>query len=251
MLSIKNLNVGIAEKQILKNFNLQINPGEVHAIMGPNGTGKSTLASTLAGKEDYEVTSGEVIFNDKNLLDMGADERAREGIFLAFQYPVEIPGVSTTNFMKAAVNAKRKHHGLEPLDAKDFLKLMNEKSQLVEIKREFLSRSINEGFSGGEKKRNEIFQMAMLEPSLCILDETDSGLDIDALRIVANGVNKLRDANRSFLVITHYQRLLNYIVPDFVHVMFNGRIVKSGGKELALKLEAEGYDWVKEEVAAI
>ena len=251
MLSIKNLNVGIAEKQILKNFNLQIKPGEVHAIMGPNGTGKSTLASTLAGKEDYEVTSGEVIFNDKNLLDMGADERAREGIFLAFQYPVEIPGVSTTNFMKAAVNAKRKHHGLEPLDAKDFLKLMNEKSQLVEIKREFLSRSINEGFSGGEKKRNEIFQMAMLEPSLCILDETDSGLDIDALRIVANGVNKLRDANRSFLVITHYQRLLNYIVPDFVHVMFNGRIVKSGGKELALKLEAEGYDWVKEEVAAI
>jgi Fe-S cluster assembly ATP-binding protein len=250
MLSIKNLNVGIAEKQILKDFNLEINPGEVHAIMGPNGTGKSTLASTLAGKEDYEVTSGEVIFNGKNLLEMAADERAREGVFLAFQYPVEIPGVSTTNFMKAAVNAKRKHHGLEPLDAKDFLKLMNEKAALVEIKREFLSRSINEGFSGGEKKRNEIFQMAMLEPSLCILDETDSGLDIDALRIVANGVNKLRDAHRSFLVITHYQRLLNYIVPDFVHVMFDGKIVKSGGKELALKLEAEGYDWVKEEFAA-
>ncbi len=251
MLSIKNLSVGIAEKQILKDFNLEIKPGEVHAIMGPNGTGKSTLASTLAGKEDYEVLSGEVVFNGKNLMEMGADERAREGVFLAFQYPVEIPGVSTTNFMKAAVNAKRKHNGLEPLDAKDFLKLMNEKAALVEIKREFLSRSINEGFSGGEKKRNEIFQMAMLEPSLCILDETDSGLDIDALRIVANGVNKLRTADRSFLVITHYQRLLNYIVPDFVHVMFGGRIVKSGGKELALKLEAEGYDWVKEEVAAI
>lgn len=251
MLSIKNLSVGIADKQILKDFNLEIKPGEVHAIMGPNGTGKSTLASTLAGKEDYEVLSGEVVFNGKNLLEMGADERAREGVFLAFQYPVEIPGVSTTNFMKAAVNAKRKHNGLEPLDAKDFLKLMNEKAALVEIKREFLSRSINEGFSGGEKKRNEIFQMAMLEPSLCILDETDSGLDIDALRIVANGVNKLRTADRSFLVITHYQRLLNYIVPDFVHVMFGGRIVKSGGKELALKLEAEGYDWVKEEVAAI
>ncbi|MBL7778942.1 MAG: Fe-S cluster assembly ATPase SufC [Chitinophagales bacterium] len=248
MLSIKNLNVAISGKEILKDFNLEIKPGEVHAIMGPNGTGKSTLAATLAGKEDYEVLSGEVIFNDKNLLEMEADERAREGVFLAFQYPVEIPGVSTTNFMKAAVNAKRKHNGLEPLDAKDFLKLMNEKSALVEIKREFLSRSINEGFSGGEKKRNEIFQMAMLEPSLCVLDETDSGLDIDALRIVANGVNKLRDANRSFLVITHYQRLLNYIVPDYVHVMFGGRIVKSGGKELALKLEAEGYDWVKEEV---
>ena len=251
MLLIKNLNVGIAEKQILKDFNLEIKPGEVHAIMGPNGTGKSTLASTLAGKEDYEVLSGEVIFNGKNLLAMSADERAHEGVFLAFQYPVEIPGVSTTNFMKAAVNAKRKHNGLEQLDAKDFLKLMNEKSALVEIKREFLSRSINEGFSGGEKKRNEIFQMAMLEPSLCILDETDSGLDIDALRIVANGVNKLRAADRSFLVITHYQRLLNYIVPDYVHVMFNGRIVKSGGKELALKLEAEGYDWVKKEAEAI
>lgn len=251
MLRIRNLNVAVNGKEILKDFNLEIKAGEVHAIMGPNGTGKSTLASTLAGKEDYEVLSGEVIFNNNNLLKMEADERAREGVFLAFQYPVEIPGVSTTNFMKAAVNAKRKHNGLEPLDAKDFLKLMNEKSALVEIKREFLSRSINEGFSGGEKKRNEIFQMAMLEPSLCILDETDSGLDIDALRIVANGVNKLRDANRSFLVITHYQRLLNYIVPDYVHVMFGGRIVKSGGKELALKLEAEGYDWVKEEVEMI
>ena len=251
MLSIKGLTVGVADKEILKDFNLTIGPGEVHAIMGPNGTGKSTLAATLAGKEDYEVLAGEVIFNGKNLLEMGADERAREGVFLAFQYPVEIPGVSTTNFMKAAVNAKRKHKGQEALDAKDFLKLMNEKSALVEIKREFLSRSINEGFSGGEKKRNEIFQMAMLEPSLCVLDETDSGLDIDALRIVANGVNKLRDKERSFLVITHYQRLLNYIVPDYVHVMFGGKIVKSGGKELALKLEAEGYDWVKEEVATV
>ncbi len=251
MLSIKNLNVGIAEKQILKDFNLEIKRGEVHAIMGPNGTGKSTLASTLAGKEDYEVLSGEVIFNGKNLLEMSADERAREGVFLAFQYPVEIPGVSTTNFMKAAVNAKRKHHGLEPMDAKDFLKLMKEKLALVEMNKEFTSRSINEGFSGGEKKRNEIFQMAMLEPTLCLLDETDSGLDIDALRIVANGVNQLKSKERSFLVITHYQRLLNYIVPDFVHVMYGGRIVKSGGKELALKLEEQGYDWIKEEVGEL
>lgn len=251
MLSIKNLTVAVGGKEILKDFSLEIKAGEVHAIMGPNGTGKSTLAATLAGKEEYEVLSGEITFNGKNLLEMDADKRAREGVFLAFQYPVEIPGVSTTNFMKAAVNAKRKHNGLEPLDAKDFLKAMNEKAALVEIKREFLSRSINEGFSGGEKKRNEIFQMAMLEPTLCVLDETDSGLDIDALRIVANGVNKLRAANRSFLVITHYQRLLNYIVPDYVHVMFGGRIVKSGGKELALKLEAEGYDWVKEEAETV
>lgn len=247
MLSIKNLNVGIAEKQILKDFNLEIKPGEIHAIMGPNGTGKSTLASTLAGKEDYEVLSGEVSFNGKNLLEMSADERAREGVFLAFQYPVEIPGVSTTNFMKAAVNAKRKHQGLEPMDAKDFLKLMKEKLALVEMNKEFTSRSINEGFSGGEKKRNEIFQMAMLEPTLCLLDETDSGLDIDALRIVANGVNQLKKKDRSFLIITHYQRLLNYIVPDYVHVMYGGKIVKSGGKELALKLEEQGYDWIKEE----
>lgn len=251
MLQIKNLNVAINGKEILKDFNLDINPGEVHAIMGPNGTGKSTLASTLAGKEEYEVLSGEVIFKGKNLLEMEADERAREGVFLAFQYPVEIPGVSVTNFMKAAVNAKRKHQGLEPMDAKDFLKMMKEKMELVEMKREMTSRSLNEGFSGGEKKRNEIFQMAMLEPSLCILDETDSGLDIDALRIVANGVNKLRDKNRSFLVITHYQRLLNYIVPDHVHVMYGGRIVKSGGKELALELEEKGYDWIKEEVGEL
>ncbi len=251
MLSIKNLNVAIEGKQILKDFNLEIMPGEVHALMGPNGTGKSTLAATLAGRAEYEVLSGEVIYMGKNLLDMSPDERAREGMFLAFQYPVEIPGVSVTNFMKAAVNAKRKHEGKDALDAKDFLKLMKEKMELVEINKEFMSRSLNEGFSGGEKKRGEVFQMAMLQPALCVLDETDSGLDIDALRIVANGVNKLRSKDRSFLVITHYQRLLNYIVPDVVHVMFNGRIVKSGGKELALKLEEKGYDWIKEEVEPV
>ena len=250
MLSIKNLNVAINGQQILKNLNLEIKAGEVHAIMGPNGTGKSTLASTLAGKETYEVLSGEVKFKGRDLLEMAPDERAREGLFLAFQYPVEIPGVSVTNFMKAALNAKRKHFGLDPIEAKDFLKLMKDKMALVEIKKEMMSRSLNEGFSGGEKKRNEIFQMAMLEPSLCILDETDSGLDIDALRIVANGINKLRDKDRSFLVITHYQRLLTYIIPDVVHVMFGGKIVKSGGKELALELEEKGYDWIKEEVAA-
>ena len=250
MLSIKNLNVAINGQQILKDFNLEIKTGEVHAIMGPNGTGKSTLASTLAGKEAYEVLSGEVTFKGKDLLEMSPDERAREGVFLAFQYPVEIPGVSVTNFMKAAINAKRRHFGLDPMDAKDFLKLMRQKMELVEIKNEMMSRSLNEGFSGGEKKRNEIFQMAMLEPSLCILDETDSGLDIDALRIVANGINILRTAVRSFLVITHYQRLLNYIVPDVVHVMFGCKIVKSGGKELALELEEKGYDWIKDEVAA-
>lgn len=248
MLSIRNLNVAINGKQILKDFNLEIGAGEVHAIMGPNGTGKSTLAAALSGREEYEILSGEVTYKGKDLLEMSPDERAREGVFLAFQYPVEIPGVSVTNFMKAAVNAKRKHFGMDPMDAKDFLKLMKEKMEFVEIKKEMMSRSLNEGFSGGEKKRNEVFQMAMLEPSLCILDETDSGLDIDALRIVANGVNKLRNADRSFLVITHYQRLLNYIVPDHVHVMYGGKIVKSGGKELALQLEEKGYDWIKEEV---
>ena len=248
MLSIKNLNVAINGNQILKNLSLEIKPGEVHAIMGPNGTGKSTLASTLAGKEAYEVLSGDVTFKGKELLEMSPDERAREGIFLAFQYPVEIPGVSVTNFMKAALNAKRRHFGLDPIEPKEFLKMMKQKMELVEMKKEMTSRSLNEGFSGGEKKRNEIFQMAMLEPSLCILDETDSGLDIDALRIVANGINKLRSTDRSFLVITHYQRLLNYIVPDVVHVMFNGKIVKSGGKELALELEEKGYDWIKDEV---
>jgi Fe-S cluster assembly ATP-binding protein len=248
MLEIKNLHAKIGDKEILKGLSLTVNAGEVHAIMGPNGTGKSTLASIIAGKEDYEVTAGEIIFDGKNILEMSADERAREGVFLAFQYPVEIPGVSTTNFMKAAVNAKRKHQGQEPIAAKEFLAMMNEKRQLVELDKSYLSRSINEGFSGGEKKRNEIFQMAMLDPKLAILDETDSGLDIDALRIVADGVNKLKNKNNAFLVITHYQRLLNYIVPDFVHIMYDGRVVKTGDKSLALKMEERGYDWIKEEV---
>jgi Fe-S cluster assembly ATP-binding protein len=251
LLEVKNLNVKVNQKEILKDFNLKINAGEIHAIMGPNGTGKSTLASVIAGKKEYDVTSGEILYNGKNLLEMEPDERAREGVFLAFQYPVEIPGVSTTNFMKAAVNAKRKHQGLAQMDAKEFLKLMNEKRAIVELSKEFTSRSLNEGFSGGEKKRNEIFQMAMLEPKLAVLDETDSGLDIDALRIVANGVNKLRNSDNAFLVITHYQRLLNYIIPDFVHVMYGGRIVKTGGKELSLKLEEHGYDWIKEEVGEV
>jgi Fe-S cluster assembly ATP-binding protein len=242
--------VSIGEKKILKDFSLTINAGEVHAIMGPNGTGKSTLASVLAGKAEYEVESGEVFFEGVNLLELTPDARALAGVFLAFQYPVEIPGVTTTNFMKAAVNAKRKHDGLEPLDAKSFLQLMNEKRQIVELDKSYLSRSINEGFSGGEKKRNEIFQMAMLNPKLAILDETDSGLDIDALRIVANGVNSLRTKENSFLVITHYQRLLNYIIPDFVHIMYDGKIVKTGDKSLALQMEEKGYDWVKEELAA-
>ena len=250
MLQIKNLHAKIGDKEILKGLSLEVKAGEIHAIMGPNGTGKSTLASIIAGKPEYEVTSGEILMNGKNVLEMTADERAREGVFLAFQYPVEIPGVSTTNFMKAAVNAKRKHQGLEPIAAKDFLQMMNEKRQLVDLDKSYLSRSINEGFSGGEKKRNEIFQMAMLEPALAILDETDSGLDIDALRIVADGVNKLRTKDNAFLVITHYQRLLNYIVPDYVHVMYDGRIVKTGDKNLALKMEERGYDWIKEEVAA-
>lgn len=248
MLNIVNLQARIEEKEILKGINLEIKPGEVHAIMGPNGSGKSTLASVLAGKEDYEVTGGSVEFLGKDLLELSPEDRAKEGLFLAFQYPVEIPGVSTTNFIKTAVNEKRKYNGLEPLDAAQFLKIMKEKMKLVEINQSLLSRSLNEGFSGGEKKRNEIFQMAMLEPKLAILDETDSGLDIDALRIVANGVNQLRSKDNAFLVVTHYQRLLDYIVPDFVHVLYNGRIVRSGTKELALELEEKGYDFIKAEV---
>lgn len=248
MLSIKNIHASIEEKQILKGLSLDVKAGEVHAIMGPNGSGKSTLASVLAGREQYEVTEGSIEFNDKDLLELSPEERAKEGLFLAFQYPVEIPGVSTTNFIKAALNEKRKYQGLEPLDAASFLKLLKEKAVLLELDKSLLSRSINEGFSGGEKKRNEIFQMAVLDPKLTILDETDSGLDIDALRIVAKGVNTLRNEDHSIIVITHYQRLLNYLQPDFVHVLMNGRIVKSGGKELALELEAKGYDFIKEEL---
>jgi Fe-S cluster assembly ATP-binding protein len=247
MLSIKNLHANIEGKEILKGINLEVKPGEVHAIMGPNGSGKSTLASVLAGREEYEVTSGEVIFNGKNLLDYSAEDRAREGVFLAFQYPVEIPGVTVTNFMKTALNQIRQYRGQEALDAVSFLGLMKEKMKLVEIDQSLISRSLNEGFSGGEKKRNEIFQMAMLAPKLAILDETDSGLDIDALRIVANGVNKLKTPENATIVVTHYQRLLDYIVPDFVHVLWNGKIVKSGTKELALELEEKGYDWIKAE----
>jgi len=248
MLHIQGLEAQIEDKQILRGLTLNVKPGEVHAIMGPNGSGKSTLASVLAGREDYEVTAGAVQFNGKDLLDMAPEVRSREGLFLAFQYPVEIPGVSNMNFLKAAVAEKRKHLGLEPLSAKDFLKMVSEKSKLVELDGQLANRAVNEGFSGGEKKRNEIFQMAMLEPTLGILDETDSGLDIDALRIVANGVNALRSPERSFVLITHYQRLLDYIVPDFVHVLYKGRIVKSGTKELALELEERGYYWIKEEV---
>lgn len=248
MLKIENLQARIEEKEILKGINLEIKPGEVHAIMGPNGSGKSTLASVLAGREAYEVTGGSVDFLGKDLLELSPEDRAKEGLFLAFQYPVEIPGVSTTNFIKTAVNEKRKYQGLDPLDAAQFLRTMKEKMKLVQIDQSLLSRSLNEGFSGGEKKRNEIFQMAMLEPKLAILDETDSGLDIDALRIVANGVNELRSSNNAFLVVTHYQRLLDYIVPDFVHVLYNGRIVRSGTKELALELEEKGYDFIKAEV---
>ncbi|MBL7941880.1 MAG: Fe-S cluster assembly ATPase SufC [Flavobacteriales bacterium] len=252
MLSIKNLHAGIDGNEILRGLSLEVRPGEVHAIMGPNGSGKSTLASVLAGKEEYEVTEGSATLvsgtgTNIDLLELAPEERSREGLFLAFQYPVEIPGVSNLNFLKAALAEQRKHRGLEPLSARDFLNLVNEKSKLVELDGRLANRAVNEGFSGGEKKRNEIFQMAMLEPRLAILDETDSGLDIDALRIVAGGVNALRSPERSFIVITHYQRLLDYIVPDFVHVLYKGRIVKSGGRELALELEAKGYDWIKEE----
>lgn len=250
MLHIKNLHARVEEKRILNGLTLDVKPGEVHAIMGPNGSGKSTLASVIAGREDYEVTEGEINFNGENILELAPEERAQRGMFLAFQYPIEIPGVSNATFLKESVNAIRKANGKEPLDSKEFLKLMKERMQLVEMDKAMTQRSVNEGFSGGEKKRNEVFQMAMLEPKLCIMDETDSGLDIDALRIVANGVNALRNKERSFVVITHYQRLLDYIVPDFVHVLYKGRIVKSGDKNLALELEEKGYDWIKEEVTA-
>lgn len=249
IIRIQDLRAGIEGTEILKGISLTVNPGEVHAIMGPNGSGKSTLASVLAGREEYEVLGGSVEFNGQNLLEMSPEDRAREGLFLAFQYPVEIPGVSTANFLKTAVNEQRKYRGLEPLEPAQFLALMRERMKLVEMDPSFLQRSLNDGFSGGEKKRNEIFQMAMLEPKLAILDETDSGLDIDALRIVAGGVNALRNSENGMIVITHYQRLLNYIVPDFVHVLWNGRIVRSGGKELALELEEKGYDWIKQETA--
>lgn len=249
MLKIKDLHASVEDKEILKGINLEVNAGEVHAIMGPNGSGKSTLAAVIAGKEEFEVTQGSVELDNENLEEVSPEERAHKGVFLSFQYPVEIPGVSVTNFMKTAINESRKARGLEDMPAKDMLKLIREKSELLEIDRKFLSRSLNEGFSGGEKKRNEIFQMAMLEPKLAILDETDSGLDIDALRIVASGVNKLKSKDNAVILITHYQRLLEYIVPDFVHVLHNGKIVKSGGKELALELEEKGYDWLKQEAA--
>jgi Fe-S cluster assembly ATP-binding protein len=247
MLSIKNLHASIGDKEILKGINIEVKAGEVHAIMGPNGSGKSTLSAVIAGNENYEVTDGEVFLDGEDLADLAPEERAHKGVFLSFQYPVEIPGVSVTNFMKTAINETRKANGQEEMPAKEMLKVIREKSELLEIDRKFLSRSLNEGFSGGEKKRNEIFQMAMLEPKLAILDETDSGLDIDALRIVANGVNKLKSEKNAIIVITHYQRLLDYIVPDFVHVLYNGKIVKSGGKELAYELEEKGYDWIKAE----
>ncbi len=249
MISIKNLHASIDGKEILKGLNLEVKAGEVHAIMGPNGAGKSTLASVLAGREEYEITAGTVDFDGKDLLDLKIEDRAREGLFLAFQYPIEIPGVSNVNFLRAALNEIKEYKGEDPINAKDFLKLVREKSAIVELDAKLASRSVNEGFSGGEKKRNEIFQMAMLNPKLAILDETDSGLDIDALRIVANGVNKLKTSENATIVITHYQRLLDYIVPDFVHVLYDGKIVKSGTKELALELEERGYDWIKEELA--
>jgi len=247
MITIKNLHASVDGKEILKGINLEVKAGEVHAIMGPNGSGKSTLSSVLAGREDYEVTEGEVTFHGKNLLDMPAEDRAREGLFLAFQYPIEIPGVSNINFLKTAINEIRAYKGQEAIPAKDFLALVKEKQKLVELDGKLANRSVNEGFSGGEKKRNEIFQMAMLEPTLAILDETDSGLDIDALKIVASGVNTLKNKERAFIVITHYQRLLDYIVPDFVHILYNGKIGRSGGKELALELEAKGYDEIKKQ----
>jgi Fe-S cluster assembly ATP-binding protein len=250
MITIKNLHASVDGKEILKGINLEVKAGEVHAIMGPNGSGKSTLSSVLAGREDYEVTAGEVVFNGKDMLEMPAEDRAREGLFLAFQYPVEIPGVSNINFLKTALNEIRAYKGQEAIPAKDFLALVKEKQKLVELDGKLANRSVNEGFSGGEKKRNEIFQMAILDPSLAILDETDSGLDIDALKIVANGVNTLKNDKKAFIVITHYQRLLDYIVPDFVHILYNGKIVKSGGKELALELEAKGYDEIKKQFEA-
>ncbi|TGD58577.1 Fe-S cluster assembly ATPase SufC [Flavobacterium humi] len=250
MLSIKNLHASIEDKEILKGINLEVKAGEVHAIMGPNGAGKSTLSSIIAGNENYEVTQGEINLEGEDISELAPEERAHKGVFLSFQYPVEIPGVSVTNFMKTSINETRKANGQEEMPANEMLKLIREKSELLEIDRKFLSRSLNEGFSGGEKKRNEIFQMAMLNPKLAILDETDSGLDIDALRIVANGVNKLKSKDNAVIVITHYQRLLEYIVPDFVHVLYDGKIVKSGGKELALELEEKGYDWIKQEQEA-
>ena len=248
MLKIENLHVSIKGREILKGVNLEVHAGEVHAIMGPNGTGKSTLASVIAGKEGYEVTEGNIYYKGKNLMDLSIEDRAREGIFIGFQYPVEIPGVSIANFMRTALNEIRQYRGLDPLNGAQFLKLMNEKKKVVELTEKLSNRSVNEGFSGGEKKRNEIFQMAMLEPTLSILDETDSGLDIDALRIVANGVNQLKNQDNATIVITHYQRLLDYIKPDFVHVLYKGRIVMSAGPELALELEEKGYDWIKEQV---
>jgi len=247
MITIKNLHASVDGKEILRGINLEIKAGEVHAIMGPNGSGKSTLSSVLAGRSDYEVTQGEVTFNNKNLLELEPEDRAREGLFLAFQYPVEIPGVSNINFLKTAVNEIRAYKGMDAMPPKDFLAMVKEKQKLVELDGKLANRSVNEGFSGGEKKRNEIFQMAMLQPTLAILDETDSGLDIDALKIVANGVNTLKNDKNAFIIITHYQRLLDYIVPDFVHILYNGRIVKSGGKELALELEAKGYDEIKKQ----
>lgn len=247
MLEVKNLHAKVEDKDILKGINLSVKAGEVHAIMGPNGSGKSTLSAVIAGNEHYEMTDGEIILDGEDISELAPEERAHKGVFLSFQYPVEIPGVSVTNFMKTAINESRKAQGLEEMPANEMLKSIREKSELLEIDRKFLSRSLNEGFSGGEKKRNEIFQMAMLEPKLAILDETDSGLDIDALRIVANGVNKLKSEKNAVIVITHYQRLLDYIVPDFVHVLYKGKIVKSGGKELAYELEQKGYDWIKNE----